>query len=549
MQAFTVLAFAASAYGSSFSNLHTQTVIPKGWVEKGVFNSSKGGGFDVLVGLKRSNVEMVKQIVDTASDPVSPKYLEYASYEEMAKLVSPPQGSVDSVLDWLRASGVSNIFVHPHNDYIHCSASIEALTKATGGHNKFKTFRHNDGREIARMTDGVHIPSHLVDIVETFTGFTGFPIEKGTKPVEKTTLSRGKVNPTVLRQTYNISKRTAAAGARQAIAQFQGENVHDSDLKRFCIDFNNNTDCKISKYIGENDQGGVAGSESMLDTEYLMSIGGVAETWVYSVQSMDFCSDLMYFASNVTSESIYPQVISISYGAQVKNPCGTEIGARFAEDIMKMSTMGITVVIASGDQGSGWQIDSDDNSGTLVPSFPSDIPYCVAVGSTFWISGTSGEQEATKSFGSGGGFSYDYPAADYQKDVIASYLGSTKIPPCNYNKTGRGTPDVAMLGESYTIVEQNVTAVVAGTSASTPAFAGIVTLLNGICGKPLGFINPLMYKNPQMFTDIIVGSNAPKLFKEDGWEAQKGWDAVSGLGTPSFNVMEAVVKAACGKAN
>ena len=532
----------------SFTVLHDVTPAA-GWTDVGVFDttatseSTEGSTFDVLVGLRRKNVAEVKRIVDTASNPTSSEYLAYAGYAEMAALVAPGQHAVQATLAWLHAAGITATIVHPHQDYIHCHAvTPSTLLKATGETSPFRRFRHTDGREVVRMAS-VSIPTNLVDIIETFTGFSGFPVaEKTTK--KKVSLGRGKVNPTVLRQTYSIAGG-AASGAIQAMAQFQGQNVHDSDLARFCTDYNNGTDCKISKYIGDNNETGVAGSESMLDSEYLMSIGGAAETWVYSVQSMDFCGDLMTFASNVTSESTFPHVISISYGVQVKNPCGTDIGNRFTEDIMKMAAMGITVVVASGDQGSGWQIDDAQNGGTLVPCFPSTIEYCVSVGATFWISGTTGEEEATRSFGSGGGFSYDYPAPDYQKATIDGYLASTTIPPCKYNTTGRGTPDVAMLGESYTIIEQNVTAVVAGTSASTPAFAGIVTLLNSVCGKPLGHINPLLYKNPQMFTDITVGSNAPELLKKNGWKAEKGWDAVTGLGTPAFNIMAEVVAAAC----
>ena len=50
-----------------------------------------------------------------------------------------------------------------------------------------------------------------------------------------------------------------------------------------------------------------------------------------------------------------------------------------------------------------------------------------------------------------------------------------------------------------------------GTSASTPFFAGLISLLNEARqqqgGKPLGFLNPWLYKHPEAFTDITRGSN------------------------------------------
>lgn len=47
---------------------------------------------------------------------------------------------------------------------------------------------------------------------------------------------------------------------------------------------------------------------------------------------------------------------------------------------------------------------------------------------------------------------------------------------------------------------------------------------------PMGWINPWLYANPQMFTDVTSGSNPYE--KCDGFVAAAGWDPVTGLGTP-----------------
>lgn len=109
-----------------------------------------------------------------------------------------------------------------------------------------------------------------------------------------------------------------------------------------------------------------------------------------------------------------------------------------------------------------------------------------------------------------------------------------------------------------------------GTSCSAPIFAGIVALLNNYRiqnhKSPLGFLNPLLYQNPQAFTDIITGSN-PYLCCP-GFEATTGydslrfasfvahslvglpsmsdsrcrWDPVTGLGTPVYPKLLSVVQ-------
>ncbi len=81
-----------------------------------------------------------------------------------------------------------------------------------------------------------------------------------------------------------------------------------------------------------------------------------------------------------------------------------------------------------------------------------------------------------------------------------------------------------------------------GTSASAPTFGSIVTLINGArlnVGKsPVGFINPVLYKNPGVLNDITSGGNQG--CGTPGFTSVKGWDPVTGLGTPSFPKMLAL---------
>ena len=78
----------------------------------------------------------------------------------------------------------------------------------------------------------------------------------------------------------------------------------------------------------------------------------------------------------------------------------------------------------------------------------------------------------------------------------------------------------------------------------------MVTLLNEVClaagGKTLGFANPLFYQNPGMFNNVTHGTNAVQ-GNTEGWAAIKGWDAATGLGTPNFARMVAMVQKACRK--
>jgi len=215
-------------------------------------------------------------------------------------------------------------------------------------------------------------------------------------------------------------------------------------------------------------------------------------------------------------------------------------------------------VIYSSAKGLG-RADANTTSGgpavveadyTFYPSWPASSPWVTAVGATRFVGQkVGGEEMASDQFGSGGGFSaeWDRSNATWQEDAVQAYLaqGSTldKFPPDgSFPVGGRGTPDVSALGEGYQVYENGDVTSVGGTSASSPAFAGFVSLLNEAriaAGKPLmGFLNPFLYANADAFFDVVKGTNAIGRGTgplEYGFAAAPGWDPATGLGTPLFD--------------
>lgn len=76
-------------------------------------------------------------------------------------------------------------------------------------------------------------------------------------------------------------------------------------------------------------------------------------------------------------------------------------------------------------------------------------------------------------------------------------------------------------------------------SASAPIFASTIALLNSQRLVPLGFLNPWLYLESSVLNDITTGSNPG--CNTNGFPAAAGWDPVTGLGTPDFARMHALI--------
>lgn len=202
------------------------------------------------------------------------------------------------------------------------------------------------------------------------------------------------------------------------------------------------------------------------------------------------------------------------------------------------------------------------------PQWPATSPYVVAVG------GTQGPEVGQKEIGcssltgcvitSGGGFSDKFSRPSFQDDFISGnsrngytgYLKTSegKAAKAGFAAGGRGYPDVSMLAINYLIVEDGDFYAECGTSASTPVFAGALTLLNSkrkLNGlSSIGWATPQLYKMYQkwgdkIFNDVTAGENScaatqyPEVAAccKEGFNATKGWDPVTGLGSVNVGRM------------
>ena len=147
------------------------------------------------------------------------------------------------------------------------------------------------------------------------------------------------------------------------------------------------------------------------------------------------------------------------------------------------------------------------------------------VDETVWNDGASGGA-------TGGGVSNVFPLPTWQDGF--------DVPAPTVQGGGRGVPDVAGDADpntGYNIRVDGENAVFGGTSAVAPLWAGLVARINQKIGKPIGFLNPLIYAQAVEaagFHDITEGNNG-------AFSAAVGWDPCTGLGSPDGVPLEAAL--------
>lgn len=259
----------------------------------------------------------------------------------------------------------------------------------------------------------------------------------------------------------------------------------------------------------------------------------------------------------VLSSKSIPQVISTSYGDD-EQTVPKDYAIRVCKSFAQLGARGVSLLFSSGDGGAGdiagntaSECISNDGKNTtkFLASFPVSCPYVTGVGATMDFSPEVSAYRNTPGRGfysSGSGFSEYFPRPSYQDAVVPAYVKSMNGEHTGlFNPLGRGYPDIAAQGLYFKYVWNGTVGTISGTSASSPLAASVIALVNDALiasgRSPLGFLNPWLYKHGYKgFTDITSGLNGG--CNTTGFPTVKGWDAVTGFGTPIFPTMVQLAK-------
>jgi subtilase family serine protease len=214
---------------------------------------------------------------------------------------------------------------------------------------------------------------------------------------------------------------------------------------------------------------------------------------------------------------------------------------------------GRTLFAATGDTGSSCPVlvlgpelgagNGVANQGVPIVNYPAASPYVVAVGGTVLYPDSDNARGLEYPWPyTGGGQSYFIPAPSWQSGVSninRPCLSSVSGTPNTSLGTCRGIPDVAdesgdIATSSYDIYSDELGGASSegGTSLASPLMMGMWTRVQAASRHGTGFADPLIYavgkssaQDAAAFNDYSVGTNG-------AYQAQPGWDYVSGWGTP-----------------
>ncbi len=507
------------------------------------------------------------QLLAAQQNPSSPDFHKWLTPEEFAARFGLSTSDNSKAVAWLQSQGLTVNESGRGRNWVAFSGSAGEVSRAL----KTEIHRYQaDGEtHIANATEP-SVPNALADIVGGFLGLNDFHMRSaatGFHPIgAEPNYNSGALHylaPQDYATVYDVTPLYTAGydGTGQTMAIVGQSGILLTDIVLFRARYNLPAKNPTVILFGSDPGFNSAQLEGNLDVEWSGAMAPNAN--IYYIYAADVLNALVE-AVNLNAAP----VISNSYGnCEIEFPV-----AVFRSVAQQANAQGITMLSASGDAGAAGcdrqGLDAFATRGEAA-TFPADLPEVTGVGGTEFNEGNGAYWAAANGSSLGSALSYIPEVAWNESSTVnglASSAGGASafltrpdwqtgpgVPAVN----ARHVPDVSMsaaIHDGYLITYQGSVGAVAGTSASSPSLAGIVSILNqyqvaqGFQKQPgLGNINPQLYRlaqsAPSSFHDITSGSNIVPcaqgtpdcLTGSFGFSAGAGYDPVTGLGSVDAN--------------
>lgn len=506
---------------------------------------------EMSVTLRLRQTDELAALISAQQEPQSPDYHRWLTPDEFAARFAPAAEDHHSVADWLQREGFT---VRPmvSTARIDFSGTVRDVEQTFSVHMNHYSHR---GRMPLANEDPPQLPAEFAATVD-FVRLNTFPV---AEPLVRVSTSTGTVTamaPSDMYTAYDMQPVLDAGnnGSAQTIAVVARSDFNVSDVTSFQQQFSVPVRNPMKAFPSTNPGVGAPNGacqgirnpreyqtclqgeegEVLLDTEWAGAMAPGA-TVLVDISGADIDTSLM----DIVAHHPEAKVITMSFGAceRLDSSDINVFGPLYAQAVAQ----GQAIMVSTGDDGAD---ECQDGRGRSVNVLASDANV-TAVGGTALDPGFRANGAATgyvservwndADGASGGGAS--------TLVVKPAYQDAPGVPADGF----RDQPDVSLLASpsnpGYVMVMEGSVAIIGGTSASAPSWAGIAAVLNDALHTS-GPWNPTLYalarrqyggNGAAVFHDVTTGDNS--FNRVSGYVAAPGYDLATGLGSPDVAVL------------
>ncbi|MCU1303699.1 MAG: putative periplasmic aspartyl protease [Candidatus Sulfotelmatobacter sp.] len=505
--------------------------------------------------------ETLNQFVDAQHNPESPYYHQWLTPEQFAERFGVSEADTEQIVGWLQGHGLEVEEVTAGRRSIIFSGTSAQVQAAF--HTQIRAYRIGGEVHHANAKEP-EIPAALIQVVGGVVSLHDFhsePLHAFARKASPEFSSGGSryLAPADFATIYDLAPlyQQSINGSGQSIAIVARSNIKIADVRQFRSMFGlpvndpqiivNGTDPGILS-PGEE-------TEADLDVEWSGAVARNATIKFVVSKSTNSSDGVDLSAQYIVNHNLAP-VMSTSFGL-CEGWLGSS-GNNFLNSLWQQAAaQGITVLVSSGDNGAAGcdsASASKATNGRGVNGLCS-TPYGVCVGGTefndssnlslYWAtSNASGTQASAVSYipeiawnesgpgaglwSTGGGMSTVYAKPAWQTGAGIPADGKRDVPDVSLTSAGH---------DGYLIYQEGGLYVVGGTSAASPAFAGVMALVVQGTAARQGNANTAFYSlarkqmtgGASVFHDITSGNNSVP--GQTGFIAAAGYDQATGLGS------------------
>ncbi|MFZ0307560.1 MAG: protease pro-enzyme activation domain-containing protein [Candidatus Sulfotelmatobacter sp.] len=508
----------------------------------------------------------IAQLLDAQHNPESPYYHQWLTPEQYGDRFGVSEDDAAQVTAWLQAHGMTVEEVTAGRGSIVFSGTAAQVESAF--HTQIHTYKIGNEVHHANASDPA-IPAAFAQVVGgvvSLHDFRSATMHTGARLPAPNYTSGGSyyLAPADFATIYDLAPlyQQSINGSGQSVAIVARSNINIADVRQFRTSFD--LPANDPQIIVNGTDPGIFSSgeetEADLDVEWSGAVARSASIKFVVSKSTNSSDGSYLSAQYIVGHNLAP-VMSMSFGL-----CEAALGSSgnsFINSLWQQAaTQGITVFVSAGDSGAAGCDSASASRATHARGVNGlcSSPYSVCVGGTmfndssnpslYWSpSNTSGTQSSALSYipevvwnessagglwASGGGTSTLYAKPSWQTGTGVPADGKRDVPDVSLSAAGH---------DGYLMYQNGGLYVVGGTSASSPSFAGAMTLVVQHTGARQGNANTAFYSlaskqragGASVFHDITSGNNSvPGL---TGFSATTGYDQATGLGSIDASVL------------